>query len=281
MNEVTRFKNFTQHPCLSLKTVKHRIRETWRHHTTNINTQPIFVFGNQKSGTSAIAALLGEMTGRSYTIDIFCHFGDIESQLLGGQASLNEFIQQTRFYFSRDIVKDPSLTFFYDELKERFPNAERIFVLRDPRQNIRSILNRLGLPGNLNDLSPEKWHQIAITHPAWLPVLDGKLAGHQGKSYIETLALRCQKTFQIYLQNRAEVIPIYYEAFKADKSGAIQALAQQLGLPIRNDITALKDIQFQPKGNATVPLDIFFGPENLSLIETICGETMMAVGYSL
>ncbi|MFW5993131.1 MAG: hypothetical protein ACOCPO_03245 [Desulfohalobiaceae bacterium] len=37
--------------------------------TSSLQQEPIFVLGNQKSGTSAVAGLLGEMAGESVTID--------------------------------------------------------------------------------------------------------------------------------------------------------------------------------------------------------------------
>lgn len=196
MRLASRLHHFLDNPRRSVSNVRYRWREHWRRQTTQVNPQPILIFGNQKSGTSAITTLLGEATGLSYTIDIFCLYANLEEQILAGQNSFDELLHKGRYYFSKDIIKDPGLTFFYSELRTRFPQAKRVFILRDPRQNIRSILNRLGLPGHLQDLSAEDWHRVRRDTPSWLPVLDGRLAGHHGRTHIETLALRCKKPFK-------------------------------------------------------------------------------------
>lgn len=261
--------------------MQYRLRESWRRQTSRINPQPIFVFGNQKSGTSAVAGLLGEATGLSYTIDIFCLYRGLEERLLSNEASFDELLSKARYYFSQDIIKDPSFTLFYDDFRDKFPDSRRVFVLRDPRQNIRSILNRLGLPGNLKDLSTQHWSRLKEEYPDWYIIVEGSLAGHKGNNYIENLALRCRKFFQIYLKYQTEVIPVRYEDFNQDKVETIQNLAAELGLKIIQNIDRVKDVQFQPKGNPTVDLDAFFGAENLKIIQNICGEEMTAVGYQI
>lgn len=281
MATATPFKHFLENPSRSFANLRYRLQESWRRQTAHINPNPIFVFGNQKAGTSAIAALLGEATGLSYTIDIFCLYQGLEERLLNGESSFDEVINRGQYYFSKHIIKDPGFTFFYDEIASRFPSSKRIFVLRDPRHNIRSILNRLKLPGNLDDLSPEQWQTLKQQFPGWYPVLEGSLTGHKGKTYIETLALRCQRVLQLYCQQQAELVPVYYEAFNQNKVSSIYQLATQLDLQVKQDINHVKDVQFQPKGNTQVSLEQFFGSANLQCIEEICGETMLAVGYPL
>jgi hypothetical protein len=246
-----------------------------------VNPDPIFIFGNQKSGTSAISALLGEATSLSYTIDILCLYNDIELQLFHNQCSFDDFINKAKYYFSKDIIKDPGFTFFYHEIVSRFPHSKRVFILRDPRQNIRSILNRLSIPGDLDDLSPQDWHKIQHNFPNWYHILEGSLAGHKGNNYIETLALRCQKCFQIYQEHKSELIPIYYENFNRDKIREITNLAIELGLLVTRDISHVKDVQFQPRGNSNESLYNFFGTRNLQIIEEICSPEMKSIGYEI
>ncbi len=281
MSSPASIKHFLESPARSVNNVQYRLRETWRRYTSRVNPEPVLVFGNQKAGTSAIAALLGEATGLSYTIDIFCFYQGLEEQLLRSEVPFDALVKKARYSFSKDIVKDPSFVFFYDELAARFPQAKRVFVLRDPRQNIRSILNRLALPGHLNDLSPEHWARLQREFPGWCPILDGRFTGHSQMTYIEALALRCQQVFQIHAEHQSSVVPIYYEHFNEDKVTAIHQLVAQLGLPFVHSIDQVKDIQFQPRGNAAIALEDFFGAKNLDRIEEICGDTMRAVGYSL
>lgn len=262
-------------------TLRYRIREYWRRQSSVANIEPIFVFGNQKSGTSAIAALLGEATGSSYTIDIFCRYQGLEEEVLRGRLSLEELIHKSRYYFSKQIIKDPGFTFFYNELCVQFPQSKKVFVLRDPRQNIRSILNRLNLPGDLYDLSSQQWEILKKEFPGWHLILDGELHSHKGKTYIETLALRCRDIFRIYHQHQENLTPAYYEEFYRDKEKYIQEIAFNLDLDVKQTIRHLKDRQFQPKGKPSVPLNVFYGFDNLKRIEDICGEEMLRIGYKL
>ncbi|RME38856.1 MAG: hypothetical protein D6788_06610, partial [Planctomycetota bacterium] len=109
---------------------------------------PVIVLGNQKSGTTVIAALLAESAGCAVTLDIFFRFRrPVLARLLTGRDSLDRFIRRHPYWFSHPIIKEPSLTFFHDDLRRLFPSARFVFIVRDPRDNIRSILNRLRLPG--------------------------------------------------------------------------------------------------------------------------------------
>ncbi|PNW35287.1 UNVERIFIED_CONTAM: hypothetical protein BEN50_17775 [Euhalothece sp. KZN 001] len=276
-----KIRNAIKNPSRSLGSVKYRIRERWRCYTSQVNPHPILVFGNQKSGTSAVTALLGEATGLSYTIDIFCLYEDLEERLLKRETSLNELLDRARFYFSREIIKEPGLTFFYDDLRAHFPKSHQVFVLRNPYDNIRSILNRVNLPGNLEDLNDIHWQYIREKLPYWYVVFDGTFAGHKGNNYIETLALRCRQVFEIYLSCQTNVIPIWYESFKKNKVKIIHQLASELNLPIKHNIENIKDNQFQPKGNSSIDTETFFGSKNMERIRKICGEVALDVGYEI
>lgn len=274
-------RNFILNPARSYSNIQYRVREKWRRRFSYIHPNPVLVFGNQKSGTSAIATLLGEATGLSYTIDMFCLYGDLEERLLQSKTSLDELLDCARFYFSKDIIKEPGLTFFYKELCSHFPNSPQVFVLRNPYNNIRSILNRVGIPGNLDNLEESHWQYIREKFPYWHVILDGTLAGHKGDSYIETLALRCRKVFEIYLNSQKSFTPVYYESFKTNKVRTIHQLAYELNLPIKKSIESIKDTQFQPKGNSSIDIETFFGNKNLKLIREVCGEVALKVGYNI
>ena len=66
-----------------------------------------------------------------------------------------------------------------------------------------------------------------------------------------------------------------------DKQGVIAGLGQQLGLPLKQDISDKLDIQFQPAGNRAIRPEEFFGRDNLGRIEGICGEKMQPLGYQV
>ena len=280
MTRFSSIKNFTESPLRSLSSFYYRIEQSWQWHTSQITPNPIFVFGNQKSGTSVVTALLGEATNLSYCIDILCFFGDMEENVLTKKLSFEEIIIKSKYYFSKDIIKDPTFTFFVHDVNSRFPDAKNIFVLRDPRHNIRSILNRLNIPGNLTDLPSEYWQKLREEHPYnWYHVLDGSLLEHKGNDYIETLALRCKKVLQVYLANKTNFMAIKYEDFQNNKVREIEDLASKLDLKIVNNINHIKDVQFQPKGKFNLSLIDFFGSSNIRKIEEICKEEMSILGY--
>lgn len=243
------------------------------------HTAPIFVLGNQKSGTSAIAALLAELTALSASIDLK---REIEHptyhRVKIGELSFSEFVKLNRLDFTKDIIKEPNLTFLYQELTDYFPRSKFVFVIRDPRDNIRSMLDRLHLPGNLSQL--ELTYCLEIT-PAWKLIINNHWLGIEGGNYIEMLAARWNYTANIFWEHQNEMVLIRYEDFLKDKSGELVRIANKLGLKPLRDINDKLDIQFQPRGNRDVKWEDFFGDENLRKIELICGEKMKLFDYKI
>jgi hypothetical protein len=249
--------------------------------TAQINPTPVFVLGNQKSGTSAIAILLAEMTGLSLSMDLTREYLSTNQTWVPvqrGEISFEKFLAINKASFSSDIVKEANLTILYEELVKSFPAARFIFVLRDPRSNIRSILNRIDIPGNLPRL--ERRHLSKVTR-GWDIILDGRWLGLNGENYIEFLAARWNLMVDVYLGHQQKMILVRYEDFVKSKVDEITRIAQSLGLPQINDISDKVDVQFQPKGNADVSWREFFGDDNLARIEKICGGRMKRLDYPL
>jgi hypothetical protein len=258
-----------------------RIKKTLRTRIASLlarpNPEAIFILGHQKTGTTAIAALLAEMTGLSATLDLRRpRKHPVYHLVKSGQMSFAAFVRMNRVDFSRQLVKEPALSLFYDQLEAFFPKGRFVMVMRDPRDNLRSILNRLELPGNLEQLDEQ---QSTHVKRAWSRMLDGSWLGISGDNYIEMMAGRWVLIAETYLRNREKMLLIRYEDFMKDKIGAIAGLAQLLGLPQLRDIADKVDIQYQPRGNREVTWERFFGQENLGRIERICGGPMTALGY--
>jgi len=242
-----------------------------------VNARPIFILGNQKSGTTAIAALLARMTGLSVALDLRkeVHRPIIEN-VKKGDISFESFVKRNKLDFSRELIKSTDLTFLFEELRNYFPEAECIFIIRDPRANIRSILDRLNISGNQNKLSNEQW---ATVPPAWRQVLNGKWLNLKGENYIEMVAARWNFFADVYLKRSAVFKISRYEDFLKNKIGEIQRVAQSLGLEIKNDISEYLDIEYQPKGkNKDANWQIFFG-NNFARINKICGGRMRLFDY--
>jgi 2-polyprenyl-3-methyl-5-hydroxy-6-metoxy-1,4-benzoquinol methylase len=242
------------------------------------NRRPVIVLGNQKSGTTVIAALLSEISGLPVTLDLHRLTSQPRLHLVrSGQIDLATIIRDNRDCFSRPIIKEPSLTFFYPELRHLFPRGRFLFIVRDPRDNIRSILDRLKLPGDLKGISPERFAALPV---GWQYILDTAQMGTGGANYIENLARRWNAAAQVYLDNRRHMLLLRYEDFCRDKAGCIADTARALGLEVRHDISGKVDRQYQSRGNRDARWPDVFGEGNLRLIESTCGALMAGFGYA-
>lgn len=246
--------------------------------TVEVNEHPIFMLGNQKSGTSAIAALLADLTGVSVTIDIPGICEPVQPRLHNNKLSFAKFVAANKYDFSKDIIKEPSLTFLYNELMPHFPEGKVVFIIRHPVDNIRSILNRLNLPGDLDQLGKKELKKLRSAPYDWTRVVDGRWLGIECHNYIEQLAERWNLAADIYLKHSENMVLMRYEDFRADKIGELSLLAEKLGLEPTHDIEDKVNIQYQPAGKNVDKID-FFGEDNLARIENICAERMKSFSY--
>lgn len=153
------------------------IRTYFRNLFSKPNKNAIWVFGFPKSGTSAITGLLSAATGLSATIDTKYLDDPFRTQIIERKLSIKHLVNKYSYPFSKQILKEPNATFFINEIGEFFLLHRYIFIVRNPFQNIRSILNRLNLPGNREYISMEN------VHPNWRYLFQvGK-----GKDYIDEL----------------------------------------------------------------------------------------------
>lgn len=242
---------------------------------STINRSPIIILGNQKSCTSAITHLIADYGGLTKTVDIPESWWPTLEELLDGTLPLKDFARKYSFYFSRDVIKEPNLTFLFDQLSRIHPGAKFVFVIRDPRSNIRSLLNRISVPGNLPRMDEDEVHAIPAD---WRPVFDAALWDLPDGNYVEILARRWVRAARVYLDHQDRIHLVRYEDFNADKLQTIEKLAQKLGVSSQRDITDQLDVQFQPKGNKSISWEVFF-EENLERIEDICSREMAELGY--
>lgn len=240
--------------------------------------RPVFVLGNQKSGTTAIAALLAECIGEPFRSDVLYTHKLQLKDLLESRPSLGELAADHPEAFDATVVKDNDFIFLYPQLVRAFPDARFVYIVRDPRQNIRSILNRLTLPGDLETLSEEQEAQLETRLKGWHTILTGASFGSGGGQYIDVLADRWVRAAETYLEAADRMTLVRYEDFDAAKRPTIEALAAELGFRVAHDITERQDHQYQPLGDRSVTPEQFFGP-NLARIEARCGPLMPRFGY--
>ena len=135
----------------SFRTLSYKFKKINR----KINPDPIFILGNQKSGTSAIASILGSFSGKITAIDLFLsgfHYS-LFTNWKYKKISTTDFINKNKYEFSADIIKEPHLSIFFDELKTEYPQSRFVMIIRNPFDNIRSILDRLDVVGNKTKLN--------------------------------------------------------------------------------------------------------------------------------
>jgi hypothetical protein len=237
------------------------------------------VSGMPKSGTTAIAMLMGEAAGLRVNSDPFNRMDEagirFRDPLYSGSLDLSELIQTYRRFFPGDLIKDPNFIFFADAVRDIFPSAPFVFVIRDPRDNIRSLLNRLNLPGRIQQ-EPPPYQGI---NPTWQRILEGRTPDVPGSNYVQRIAERWALASRLYLERADWMIHVQYEAFKAAKEKTVSATLHHLGFTRLKPIDHLVDRQFQPKGDHTVTWEEFFGPEELQTIEAVCGAEMRQLGY--
>ncbi len=261
----------------NLRAAPVRVRRAIQGLSAKANSTAIFVLGHQKSGTSAVAGLLSELTGRSVAIDFLNEDRrPTYHQVTTGEVPFERFVRRNRLDFSQEIIKEPNLTFLFPQLQERFPEASFVMVVRDPRTTAKSVLERLALPGDLADLPDERRRALRrgwglVFDPSWLHLPAG--------TYVELLAARWNLCADVYLRNRSLFHLLRYEDFLAAKLDALKGLAGDLGLECTNDIRPRLDNPFQPAGDPQVSVDRFFGAENLARIERICAGHMQRLGY--
>ena len=255
-----------------------RMRRVVRRATARVPRDPVIVLGNQKSGTSAIAGLLGLAADVPARIDIpRANKRGQWRPLAEGRLDFDGLVRGNREAFAHRIVKEPNLTLFADDVLRRFPAARLVFVVRDPRDNVRSILNRLGLPGDREELPAGT---VAGLPDSWPLVVDGRWIGIDGDTYVDRLAGRWNRMVDTWRRHRERMILVRYEDFMVDRVAAIERLAESVGLPVRRDVSTDVDRRFQPPGDRGVRWLDFFGAANLERIEGRCREGMEELGYA-
>lgn len=239
----------------------------------------LFISGMPKSGTTAILELMGIASGCATVNDPFHRLDRrgvvFRDDLYGGRVTLGQLIERHPRVFRGEIIKDPNLIFFFAELAEGYPDTGWVFTIRDPRDNIRSLLNRLKLRGRAEALEPLP-DNLGDT---WRRVLEGRTPEIPGRDPIERLANRWVRMAEVVADAGERVIVSRYEDFVRAKERHVEKLCQNAGLEARYSIAEHVDRDFQPKGDRNVVWSEFFGERELRCIEGICGEWMQRFGY--
>lgn len=247
------------------------------HRAINASAPDVFVLGNQKSGTTVIAAALAECAGAPVALDLHAiHTRRATDKYISRSLSAHQIARRCRWDFSARIVKEPILTFYVKELLDTYSESRFVFIVRDPRDNIRSILNRLELPGHQDSLSDCQRQKLS---PAWREVIENRRLGFGFDNYVQSLACRWLYAWRLISGLGERVVTVRYEDFVADKAGSICRLTGRLGFQPNAHNLDVVNRQFQGRGQRNVSWPKFFGA-NLELINDTCRSAMQELAYA-
>lgn len=186
---------------------------------------------------------------------------------------MTEVLSLNRYPFSFDIMSAADAGSFLPQMKTALPEMRVVFLLRDPRDVICSVLERI----NKGDTSTIEVSDLDYRYlqVEWLGITED--------DPIRKLALRWNKWLEL-AKTVNGVIFIRYEDFIRDKPRLIADLAARLGLPSRFDISGDMDRQMSKSGTDTRIRGAGRWQEMLPaatarLIEATCREGMLAFGY--
>ncbi|MDZ7759338.1 MAG: sulfotransferase [Desulfovermiculus sp.] len=240
----------------------------------------LVVLGHQKSGTTAIAALAAHAADVEYSNDPLYHAdwgkGELADKLLSHEVNLRSEVKKRPKLFCGIVVKDPDFSFIPDQVVAVFNRALIIYVVRDPRQTIRSIADRLNL--SAEDLGRAVLPKN-VPNKHWRLILEGQMPQVGGHSITERLAYRWKAALNSCRQVQKVSIIIRYEDFLDNKVALINNLVNMCGLVVRTNIDQDVNKKYQPPGNLKIDPFERLGHENVRVIEAITGEHMFALGY--
>lgn len=225
------------------------------------NKKAIWVFGMQKSGTSVIAGLLAHRLGYSVTLDTEMLWNPYLQDIKDNKLDFVEHIFNYPEDFSKQIIKEPTASLIINHVEKFFHLDKYVFIYRNPFDVIRSILNRLEIRGDMDDVDinsiNHNWQYIFV----------------DGKDYIKRLA---SIWLNVYSQDKYisndKCLFVSYELFMNNKVDFIDKLCHKLKLKKKNSIIHLLDKDFQPRGNTNVDIKAFFGEKNYQIITDICSK---------
>lgn len=240
----------------------------------------VVVVGHQKSGTTAVGGLLARALDTDFSNDPLYRIdrgkAHVVRSLLDGSAELEQVVRSNQPIFCSTVVKDPDLSFLIEACVRTFPKAHIVNVVRDPRDTIRSIADRLQLTSH--ELSCETLDRPDI-NAHWGLILEGKLPVVDGTTIVDRLAQRWRQAWAAYTRSSTSVKVLRYEDFRSRKAETIYELAEALHLKVKADLKGQVDVRFQPAGVSDVRLTERLGRENVELIEALCSDEINLLGY--
>jgi hypothetical protein len=216
----------------------------------------------------------------SYGQDVLTMPGKPFSEALHqGALPIQDLIAKYPYLFAFDLIKDPNFALWAGDLMDAFPDAVSFAIVRDPRQNIRSIFDRVGLDGRVSDISRVRFDPN-IPKP-WISYLKGEYHNNGHQNPVRVAAKRWSQINEAILAHKDRIKIIKYENFVLAKEESILDLLYYAGFSHENEINDLVDVQFQPAGRTKIAPLQFFGDKNYAEIVKCCYATASKLGYTL
>lgn len=220
-------------------------------------SDPVWVFGIQKAGTTVFAKALAIAVNKTSLLDTPVLW-DRWTQAVSAK-TLGAIMRNHPVTFSPTILKEPTATFFPEACLSQTTRKHHVLLVRDPAANIRSAMDRMGLPGNSElpngaRIRPE--YKAFFASKEWTPpvaLAHRWVMAHSAPAWLSP-------NIQVFL----------YEDFIQQPTRIIEQAANHLGFEVVNNIEGTLNQQHQPAGaNRAKPLEEFYGVETLDKIRHI------------
>ena len=232
------------------------------------NRKAILLLGLNKSGTSVTINLISKKADISFFDDFPYRLGGFE-KVLSGNTTLESYVKKHSYYFSKEIIRYPIQPEAIDLARKCFEMNKYLLTIRHPANNIKSILSRLNIRGDLKNLDTSKLN----IHSNWLRMLTKK------ENYIDSLIACWNEAYsQEELIRTQNCIIFKYEDFLKNKELYITNKVKELGLEPKFSIEEYLNTQYQPSGTNKSNL-VFFGANNYEKIKNNTNIIANKFGY--
>ncbi len=227
----------------------------------------ILIVGCQRSGTTLMGQIIGahplavmidENDGLYDWIDaLFSETTEADPQTLFNNCCLSAMtkyqIPQTRFFengllrgsIEFAVLKAPNLTYFYDKIPHALPGAKIIYMLRDIRDVVSSMiaLNKVPILNNqLRRIFSSK--DLAQMFPAELSLLqqdDNSVKPHIKMALVAKIKMSLARQFQ---DNGLDVLMVKYEDLVTQPEYIIPNVLEKLDLPQATECLHHEDVLY-------------------------------------
>jgi hypothetical protein len=228
-------------------------------HFVKARPDPIWIFGIQKAGTTVFAKTLAAATGQTSLMDTPLLWNTWRPPL--SATDLGRIMRRNPITFSPQILKEPTATFYPGACLAQTTRKRHVLLLRQPANNIRSMLDRMGLNGQ-GKAPSGTLPRIHPTYAAYRKEL--------GLAYPLAMAHRWAIAHENAVWDDPNIGIFTYEGFLADPDRTLKAAANHVGLAITSNFQSTLNQQHQPAGKNRQQLpEDFFKPEMLQKIQSI------------